>query len=1079
MSEQSPNQLPQGPLNVEPVLDSISGLVDLVREVQKSIPFPDAHGQNDASSAQEDANGGASCFNLCSSAGRKVSASQGVTAEPSSGGGSITLCLTRLVSAGKKGATSAKPVEDGASTGTQTREVKAAAEPKAKAMSDKKDPADPTAVTGPIDGGSPISSKEEVKKEAADAVSSGRSPSRDRKGGSSQQTNGPAVNGLVDDPKVNGESTTVSSTRRHMGDNLKVYNQAEKLLRDLNYIKSELSKLKGLGSGFEGRNDPREQLLQVFNKRNTAPSFPTQALHEELQSLAEKVKGMKNQMPGRSALATSSEAGHQVVKEVAFRAYHLLDNKLSSDIKERIQGTPCFDEFLEYFVQAFRSLDLESKLRLLCFSIFPEDAVVHKKVLVYWWIGEGLVDPQMPEDKKTAGEGLADPQLPEDKKSAGEGLAGPQLPEDKKTAGEGLAGPQLPEDKKTDGDGLVDPKLPKHKTKPPQLPGDKTVTINNVPTANDVLKKLCSKGFINPVLKKGKLSGFKMDPLVRFVVVILAERLGFFSFDTTGIPTADFSSSHRACLVHNRDGNLSRRALISEKNSESSSKGKDKDKDTGHSHTDPIRGKNSESSNKDKDKDMDHLHTLFNVNDPYPDFKLDWFSKLKMLNVLYLGGWQGSKGHHIEVESTEFLRGLKNMKYLKFLSLQGISRITELPDSLCALTNLRILDLNACHHLESLPKKLEELKNLTHLDISECYLLDHIPKGLGQLKQLQVLKGFVVGGMGNNKELCSLVDLKELEKLRKLSITSSRDDFPSENEVAVLRDFPLLKKLTIAWGGKSSKAPADNANGTLREKGTKGDTAISKEGKGKPADEKKVDKDTFREQNDKGDKAVRSQQSAQPASAAKLNPTTSLSKKVAKTVSFRSPAPGTIASVPEVSSKLEIDSPKSRQAMKSQQSAQSTSAAKLTSTISKKFARAVSPRSPAPSTPPSASEVSSKLEKLELQCYPLANAPGWMVKGELKPSKKLYIRGGNLRTFQDGLGKGVTWDVKILCLKYLADLEMDWRDLQKSFPELVYLEKSCCPKLTFFPCNSSGVWINRKSGLLDKVKEDLSWSFLA
>lgn len=811
------------------------------------------------------------------------------------------------------------------------------------------------------------------------------------------------------------ESTSTNSLRLANDENLKVHNQAEKLLRDLNYIQSQISKFNGLESHLRNLEEQTKQLNQL---RNTDASFSTRALHQ-LQAVADKVKNMKNQMPGHNAPVVTTETGHQSVTEMTFNVYHLLDKQPIPEIKEKIQGTSCFVVFLEDFNRAFANLDLRSRLCLLCFSIFPENAVVPKKLLVYWWIGEGLVD---------------DPQLSRNKE------------------------------------------------------------------ADEVLGKLCSNGFIKPILKNRKLSGFEMDPLVRFVVVVIAERLGFFSFDQMGVPTAEFSSSHRACLVKHKDGDFSRRELTNEKNSD---------------------------SNKSKENNLDHLHTMFNVNDPYPDFKLDWFSKLKMLNVLYLGGWKGSKGHHIEVEGLEFLGALKNMKYLKFLSLQGISRITDLPDSLCTLTNLKILDLNACHHLESLPKKLEELKNLTHLDISECYLLDHIPKGLGQLEKLEVLKGFVVGSMRKDKDSCTLDDLKGLRYLKKLSITSSRDDFPSENEVTVLKGFENLKKLTIAWGGKSSKAGGmkEALNNTKKEEGDKENVAqANEEGKGKISEEKgdrrnvleqdrrdKV-KSVEQKMGDEGNITEQKEITEKGSEQKGQKETKAEGKKESKEVSKgQQEGRGSSAEQMKAHKGLDTDkkrvnileqkvqgdtteqkkdkgnyaetmkgdniSPKSPHAMQSQQSAQPAMVAKLAPTLSRKLT-AITFRT-GPSTPVSpAPEATSRLEKLELQCCPLPEAPDWMVNGKLKPSKKLYIRGGNLHTLKDGQGNHAEWSVKILCLKYLADLEMDWREFQKFFPNAVYLEKSCCPKLTFFPCNSSGVWINRKSKLLDEVKKDLSWSFI-
>ena len=81
-------------------------------------------------------------------------------------------------------------------------------------------------------------------------------------------------------------------------------------------------------------------------------------------------------------------------------------------------------------------------------------------------------------------------------------------------------------------------------------------------------------------------------------------------------------------------------------------------------------------------------------------------AKMKHLEVLQLGRWlQGSPKHHIEVESEEFLKELRDQKELKYLSLRGISRISELPLSIFQLESLETLDLKACHNLETLPKR--------------------------------------------------------------------------------------------------------------------------------------------------------------------------------------------------------------------------------------------------------------------------------------------------------------------------------------------------------------------------------------
>ncbi|TVU34817.1 hypothetical protein EJB05_16669, partial [Eragrostis curvula] len=40
---------------------------------------------------------------------------------------------------------------------------------------------------------------------------------------------------------------------------------------------------------------------------------------------------------------------------------------------------------------SYDNLDLQLKLCLLCFSIFPENSIISRRAMIHWWIGEGLV----------------------------------------------------------------------------------------------------------------------------------------------------------------------------------------------------------------------------------------------------------------------------------------------------------------------------------------------------------------------------------------------------------------------------------------------------------------------------------------------------------------------------------------------------------------------------------------------------------------------------------------------------------------------------------------------------------------
>ena len=124
---------------------------------------------------------------------------------------------------------------------------------------------------------------------------------------------------------------------------------------------------------------------------------------------------------------------------------------------------------------------------------------------------------------------------------------------------------------------------------------------------------------------------------------------------------------------------------------------------------------------------------------------------------MQLGRWQDSPSHHIEVGSQEFLKELRDQEFLLYLSLRGISRISELPPSIAQLESLEILDLKACHNLETLPNYISSMKHLTHLIVSQCYFLEGMPKGIEKLTNLQVLKGFVIST--SRKTPCRISDL--------------------------------------------------------------------------------------------------------------------------------------------------------------------------------------------------------------------------------------------------------------------------------------------------------------------------------
>ena len=345
-------------------------------------------------------------------------------------------------------------------------------------------------------------------------------------------------------------------------------------------------------------------------------------------------------------------------------------------------------------------LDLQMKMCLLCFSIFPAKSVIKKRPLVYWWVGEGLVTKTK---DRTAME---------------------------------------------EGDRIFGELI------------KKGFLVAQYKSSNS--HKVQSK---NPIV-----DSCTMHSWIRLMLVRIARSANL--FDSDAPPPGTGTVSRSMCPPT--------------------------DKVSVSAETPPANpAMNTESGG---DHDTSRVLSLFNVNEQYLHIQSEWFAKENKIVVLQLGRWQDSAKHHIELENEEFLKALETKKHLKYLSLRGISGITEIPSTICKLVvSLEILDLRACHNLEKLPSTISSLKKLTHLDISECHLLERMPKGLDKLTSLQVLKGFVVST--SRKGPGRIEEVTGLKKLRKLSIYIPIDAYVEEAELSKLKEISTLRILSITWGG--------------------------------------------------------------------------------------------------------------------------------------------------------------------------------------------------------------------------------------------------------------------------------------
>jgi len=78
----------------------------------------------------------------------------------------------------------------------------------------------------------------------------------------------------------------------------------------------------------------------------------------------------------------------------------------------------------------------------------------------------------------------------------------------------------------------------------------------------------------------------------------------------------------------------------------------------------------------------DHIEALFNPGETVLNLKQDYLANKKHLKIIHLGRWCSKPEQHLQVEGTEFLKYSKKLKNVRLLSLKGVSRIMELPNSI-------------------------------------------------------------------------------------------------------------------------------------------------------------------------------------------------------------------------------------------------------------------------------------------------------------------------------------------------------------------------------------------------------------
>ncbi|CAL5204246.1 unnamed protein product [Lathyrus oleraceus] len=152
------------------------------------------------------------------------------------------------------------------------------------------------------------------------------------------------------------------------------------------------------------------------------------------------------------------------------------------------------------------------------------------------------------------------------------------------------------------------------------------------------------------------------------------------------------------------------------------------------------------------------------------------------------------------VNITNLPDSIGNLVQLRYLDL-SLTNIKSLPDTICNLYNLQTLILLDCECLTELPLHMENLISLRHLDISGTDIKE-LPMEIGGLENLQTLTVFLVG---KRQEGLSIKELRKFPNQQgKLTIKNLYNVVDAkEAEDANLKSKEKIEKLELIWGKQS------------------------------------------------------------------------------------------------------------------------------------------------------------------------------------------------------------------------------------------------------------------------------------